>query len=54
MLFRSHAELIPVVINNFFVGRYQLRHSLGLYNQSERCARALYVEVVVDIARLEV
>ena len=27
-----HVELIPVVITNFSIGRYQLRRSLGLYN----------------------
>jgi len=43
-------ELIPVVISNLsVVGRYQLRHSMGLYNPSERCARPLSVEVVVEI-----
>ena len=47
--------LILVIISNFsVVGRYQLS-SLGivwgLYNPSERCARVLSVEVVVEIAR---
>ena len=48
----STFELIPVVISNFsVVGRYQLRHSLGLYNQSERCARSFFtLEVDVEVA----
>ena len=56
-----HVELISVVISNFSVDGYQLRHSLGLYNQRERererererCARPLFpLEAVDEVARL--